>query len=192
MNRVKIKKNILLAHNWGELRRWEYDYLTDKGEWQTQVRETYDRAHGMAVLLYNPKSKKIILTRQFRFPTYIAGNSDGLLIEVCAGKLEEENPEVGMIREIEEETGYRLNKVTKVFETYMSPGSVTELLHFFVGVYEESMKVSKGGGLESEQENIEVLEYDFAEALQMMARGEIKDAKTIMLLQHAVLAQLIS
>jgi nudix-type nucleoside diphosphatase (YffH/AdpP family) len=127
----------------------------------------------------------VVLTRQFRLPTYLNGNTSGMVIEACAGLLDTENPEECIIRETEEETGYRLSSVKKVFQSYMSPGSVTEILHFFIGEYQSEMKVSEGGGLAEEHENIEVLEYSFDEAYQMIASGEINDAKTIMLLQYA-------
>jgi nudix-type nucleoside diphosphatase (YffH/AdpP family) len=135
--------------------------------------------------LYNSNKKTVVLTRQFRLPTYLNGNTSGMVIEACAGLLDTENPEECIIRETEEETGYRLSSVKKVFQSYMSPGSVTEILHFFIGEYQSEMKVSEGGGLAEEHENIEVLEYSFDEAYQMIASGEINDAKTIMLLQYA-------
>ena len=126
-----------------------------------------------------------MLTKQFRMPTYVNGNDDGMMIEVCAGLLEKGNAEETIKMEVEEETGYKIDKVEKVFEAYMSPGSVTEILHFFVGEYKDAMKVSDGGGAADETENIEVLELDFKKAIAMMQNGEIKDAKTIMLLQYA-------
>lgn len=185
MSKIKIKEKTILSQGWSTLQKLTYEYQTDSNEWQTQTREAYDRGNGITVLLYNQSESSVILTRQFRIPTYLNGNSTGMMIETCAGKLENENPAAGMIREIEEETGYRISKITKVFEAYMSPGSVTELLHFFIAAYDESMRVSKGGGLDSEQENIEVLEMSFKQALEMIRAGDIKDAKTIMLLQYA-------
>lgn len=178
--KINIKERTTLSKGWSLLQKITYEY---DGELQT--RETYDRGDGMTVLLYNFKQKSVILTRQFRIPTYLNGNPTGLMIETCAGKLEDENPEKGMIREIEEETGYRVPHIKKIFESYMSPGSVTEVLHFFIAPYSESMKVSNGGGTAEEQENIEVLEMSFVDALEMIRKGEIKDAKTIMLLQYA-------
>jgi nudix-type nucleoside diphosphatase (YffH/AdpP family) len=142
-------------------------------------------------LLYNTIQKTVVLTRQFRLPTYLNGNASGMMIEVCAGLLDKDYPEQCIIREAEEETGYRLSTVHKVFETYMSPGAVTEILCLFVGEYDASMKVSEGGGVDNEQENIEVLEYTFDEAFVMIGTGEIKDAKTIMLLQYAKINNLI-
>jgi nudix-type nucleoside diphosphatase (YffH/AdpP family) len=157
----------------------------------SQKREVYDRGNGAAILLYNTKQKTVILTRQFRLPTYLNGNDSGMMIEVCAGLLDEDHPEQCIIRETEEETGYRVSSVRKVFEAYMSPGAVTEILYFFVGEYDESMKVSEGGGVEHEQENIDVLEFTFDEAYSMIGSGEIKDAKTIMLLQYAKIHNLV-
>ena len=154
-------------------------------------REAYDRGNGAVILLYNKETKTVILTRQFRLPTYINGNADGMLIEACAGLLDKDNAEDCIKRETEEETGYKISEVKKVFEAYMSPGSVTEILYFFIAEYSKDMKVNDGGGLEHEQENIEVLELKFDDAMMMIETGEIKDAKTIMLLQylrlHAIL-----
>ncbi|GAA6765804.1 GDP-mannose pyrophosphatase NudK [Flavobacterium sp. CGRL1] len=158
---------------------------------ESHIREVYDRGNGAGILLYNTAKKTVILTRQFRLPTYLNGNKTGMMVEVCAGLLDKDNAEQAIIRETEEETGYRLKKVQKVIETYMSPGSVTEILYLFVGEYDESMKVSSGGGLDAEQENIEVLEYTFDEAYAMIESGEITDAKTILLLQHAKIKGLI-
>ena len=133
----------------------------------------------------------MILTRQFRLPTYLNGNKSGMMIEVCAGLLDKDQPEQCIIRETEEETGYRIKTVRKVFETYMSPGAVTEILHLFVGEYDSTMKVGDGGGADNEQENIEVLEYRFDETFALIESGEIKDAKTIMLLQYAKINNLV-
>jgi nudix-type nucleoside diphosphatase (YffH/AdpP family) len=151
---------------------------------ETQSREAYDRGNGATILLYNKESKTVILTKQFRLPTYINGNADGMMIEACAGLLDKDNPEDCIKRETEEELGYEISDVKKVFEVYMSPGSVTEILYFFIAEYSKSMKINDGGGLEEEQEEIEVLELDINKALEMIDLGEIKDAKTIMLLQH--------
>src|SRR5690606_9657395 len=150
-----------------------------------------DRGNGAAILLYNPMEKTVILTRQFRLPTYLNNNKTGMMIEVCAGMLDEDNPEQCVIRETEEETGYRISKVQKVMETYMSPGAVTEILHLFVGEYNSSMKVTEGGGLDAEQEHIEVMELPFDEAYGMIATGAIKDAKSILLLQYAKINGLV-
>lgn len=141
--------------------------------------------------MYNQDQGTVILTRQFRLPTFINGNSDGMLIEACAGLLDKDDPENCIRRETEEETGYLIKDVKKVFEAYMSPGSVTEILYFFVAAYTKDMKITAGGGIEEEQENIEVLELPFAKALEMIESGEIKDGKTIMLLQYAQIHRLL-
>jgi nudix-type nucleoside diphosphatase (YffH/AdpP family) len=183
--KITIQKTELLSDNWYILNKITFDYNMDSNDPETQVREVYDRGNGAVILLYNSAKKTVVLTRQFRLPTYLNGNSSGMLIEACAGMLDKDNPIECIIRETEEETGYRLSSVKKVFQSYMSPGAVTEILHFFIGEYQPEMKVSEGGGLAEEHENIEVLEYPFNEAYQMIASGEIIDAKTIMLLQYA-------
>jgi nudix-type nucleoside diphosphatase (YffH/AdpP family) len=188
--KVKIISTEILSHNWYVLKKITYEYFKD-GKWQKQVREAYDRGNGATILLYNKENKTVILTRQFRLPSFINGNPDGLLIEACAGLLDRDDPENCIKRETEEETGYRIKDVRKIFEAYMSPGSVTEILYFFVAEYLSSMKVHEGGGMEHEQENIEVLEIKFHDAMQMISTGEIKDAKTIMLLQYAKLNKLL-
>lgn len=183
--KITIQKTELLSDNWYILNKVTFDYNKDSDDTETQVREVYDRGNGAVILLYNSAKKTVVLTRQFRLPTYLNGNTSGMLIEACAGMLDEDNPIDCIIRETEEETGYRLSSVKKVFQSYMSPGAVTEILHFFIGEYQPEMKVSEGGGLAEEHENIEVLEYPFNEAYQMITSGEIIDAKTIMLLQYA-------
>ena len=183
--KITIQKTELLSNNWYVLNKVTFDYKMEDYDSETQVREVYDRGNGAVILLYNLTKKTVVLTRQFRLPTYLNGNTSGMVIEACAGLLDAENPEECIIRETEEETGYRLSSVKKVFQSYMSPGSVTEILHFFIGEYQPNMKVSDGGGLAEEHENIEVLEYSFDQAYQMIATGEIVDAKTIMLLQYA-------
>ncbi|MFH7014796.1 NUDIX domain-containing protein [Flavobacterium sp. FlaQc-47] len=188
---IKVTDTKLLSDNWYILNKVTFDYQKKDGQVETHIREVYDRGNGAAILLYNTSKKTVVLTRQFRLPTYLNGNKTGMMIEVCAGLLDQDNAEQAVIRETEEETGYRLKKVEKVIETYMSPGSVTEILYLFVGEYDESMKVNEGGGLDAEQENIEVLEYTFDEAYAMIQSGEITDAKTIMLLQHAKIKNLI-
>lgn len=189
--KIKIQKTELLSDNWYILNKVTFDYQKKDNSWITQKREVYDRGNGAAILLYNTKQKTVILTRQFRLPTYLNGNEIGMMIEVCAGLLDEDNPEQCIIRETEEETGYRLTKVTKIMETYMSPGAVTEILYLFVGEYDESMKVSDGGGVAHEEENIDVLEMSYDEAYAMIESGEITDAKTIILLQHAKIKNLV-
>lgn len=188
---IEIKETKLLSDNWYILNRVSFSYKKENEESEIHTREVYDRGNGAGILLYNSTKKTVILTRQFRLPTFLNGNKTGMMIEVCAGLLDQDNPESAIIRETEEETGYRISKVQKVFESYMSPGAVTEILYLFVGEYDESMKVSEGGGLDAEQENIEVLEYTFDEAYAMIESGEITDAKTILLLQHAKIKNLI-
>ena len=182
---IKIKATDLLSDNWYILNKVTYDIRNSDDQWETQQREVYDRGNGATILLYNKEKNTVVLTRQFRLPTYLNGNNTGLLIEACAGLLEKDNAEECIKRETEEETGYKISKVEKIFESYMSPGSVTEILYFFIAEYDNDMKVSEGGGLEEEQENIEVLELDFDAAYDMIKSGEIKDGKTIMLLQYA-------
>lgn len=188
---IRIKETTILSNNWYSLRKVTYDYRKKNGEWETQSREAYDRGNGATILLYNKKSQTVILTRQFRLPTYINGNDSGMLIEACAGLLDRDNAEECIRKETEEETGYQVTQVRKIFEAYMSPGSVTELIYFFVAEYDKTMKVSEGGGLDEEQENIEVLEMDFDKAYQMIVTEEIKDGKTIMLLQYAKIHNLM-
>lgn len=188
---IKIQKTEILSNNWYILNKVTFDYQKNDHSWITQKREVYDRGNGAAILLYNSNQKTVILTRQFRLPSYLNGNKTGMMIEVCAGLLDQDNPEQCIIRETEEETGYRICKVEKVMESFMSPGAVTEILHLFVGEYNETMKVSEGGGLEHEQENIEVIEMSYESAYSMIATGEIKDAKTIILLQHAKINNLV-
>ncbi|MFQ3174926.1 MAG: nudix-type nucleoside diphosphatase (YffH/AdpP family) [Flavobacterium sp.] len=189
--KIEIKKTDLLSDNHYLLNKVTFDYQKNDHSWITQKREVYDRGNGSAILLYNTQQKTVILTRQFRLPTYLNGNKTGMMIEVCAGMLDQDNPEQCIIRETEEETGYRLTRVHKVMQTYMSPGAVTEILYLFVGKYDESMKVNEGGGLEQEQENIDVMEMPFDEAYSMIESGQIKDAKTIILLQHAKINNLV-
>tara|TARA_Y100000588_G_C13944326_1_gene791458 strand:+ start:196 stop:783 length:588 start_codon:yes stop_codon:yes gene_type:complete len=184
-DKVRNMKVSILSDNWYTLNKVDFEYLNNQNTWEHQSREAYDRGNGAVVLLYNPDQKTVILTRQFRMPTYLNKNSDGMMIEACAGLLDENDPKTAIIKEIEEETGYRIKTVEKIFESYMSPGSVTEILHFFIAAYSESQKVSEGGGAVDETENIEVLEYSFQDALALIKTGEIKDAKTIMLLQYA-------
>jgi GDP-mannose pyrophosphatase NudK len=189
--RVRNLQTEILSSNWYVLNKVHYEYRQKDGSWLKQSREAYDRGNGAAILLYNREAGTIVLTNQFRMPTYINGNESGMLIEVCAGLLDKDNPEDCIRRETEEETGYKITQVKKVYECYMSPGSVTEILFLFVAEYSKEMKVAEGGGLEEEHENIEVLELKFSKALEMVASGVIKDAKTIMLLQYARLEGLV-
>lgn len=189
--KIQITKTELLSDNWYLLNKVTYEFTPQNGEPEIQRREVYDRGNGAAILLYNREKQTVILTRQFRLPTFLNGNESGMMIEVCAGLLDEKNPEDCIKRETEEETGYRIQDVKKVFEAYMSPGAVTEILYFFTAEYQPEMKVSEGGGLATEHEYIEVLEIDFNQTLEMVYNGEIKDAKTIMLLLHAKNHQLL-
>ncbi len=191
MSTIDILKTEVLSNNWYTLRKVTYKQTQADGTVIEQSREAYDRGNGATILLYNKTAGTVILTRQFRLPTYLNGNDTGYLIETCAGLLDRDDPEECIRRETEEETGYKISKVEKIFEAYMSPGSVTEILYFFVAEYTKEMKVSDGGGVEEEQENIQVLELDYQEALHMISTGEIKDAKTILLLQYAQINQLI-
>lgn len=188
---IKIIKTENLSNNWYTLNKVTYNYQKKDGTWSTQSREAYDRGNGATILLYNKETATVILTRQFRLPTYINGNPTGMLIEACAGLLDKDNAEDCIKRETEEETGYKVSEVRKLFEAYMSPGSVTEIVHFFVAAYSTLSKVSEGGGIDHEQEDIEVLEIPFSEALTMINDGRIKDGKTIMLLQYARLNNLM-
>jgi nudix-type nucleoside diphosphatase (YffH/AdpP family) len=188
---IKIQNTEILSDNWYHLNKVTFDYQKKDNSWITQKREVYDRGNGAAILLYNTHNKTVVLTKQFRLPTYLNGNESGMMIEVCAGLLDQDNPEQCIIRETEEETGYRISKVKRVMETYMSPGAVTEILYLFTGEYDANMKVSAGGGAEHEEENIEVIEMPFDAAYAMIESGELKDAKTIMLLQYAKINSLL-
>jgi len=189
--RVNILNSEILSANWYTLRKYTFEIKLKNGQQQVQHREAYDRGNGATILLYNSQKNNVILTRQFRLPTFVNGNLDGMLIEACAGLLDKDNAEECIRRETEEETGYRIGEVKKIFEAYMSPGSVTEMLHFFIGEYEPSMKINEGGGVAHEQEEIEVLEIPFSQALNMVQSGEIRDAKTILLIQYAQLNKLM-
>lgn len=184
--RVRVQNVTTLSHDWYLLQKTTFDYLRRDGQWQSQTRETYDRGDGATILLYNKQQRTVILIRQFRYPTYRDGH-DGFLIEAAAGLLEGASPEERIRAEVEEETGYAVSQVQRVFEAFMSPGSVTERLHFFVAEYAPSSRLNNGGGLLHEGEDIEVLELPLSKAMQMVADGRICDGKTIMLLQHAQL-----
>lgn len=187
---VNIIETSILSDNWYILRKITYEYTDKHGDIQVHSREAYDRGNGATILLYNTSQGTVILTKQFRMPTFINGNPTGMLIEACAGLLDKDNPEDCIRRETEEETGYKITDVRKIYEAYMSPGSVTEILHFFVAEYTKDMKVNEGGGVAHEQENIEVLEVKLEDAMNMIKSGEIMDAKTIMLLQYIKLNNL--
>ena len=190
-DRVKIKKTDILSKNWYTLKNITFDYQQRDGSWTTISREAYDRGNGATILLYNKEYGTVILTRQFRLPSFINGNPSGMLVEACAGLLYKDNAEDCIRRETEEETGYKVLHVRKIFEAYMSPGSVTEILYFFVAEYSKNMKINEGGGLEGDHEDIEVLEISLPHAMTMIEKGEIKDAKTIMLLYYAALNKLL-
>jgi len=185
-DRIRVKDLRLLSDNHYILKAATFEWRRANGEWQTQHRESYDRGNAATLLPYNLAQRTVVLVRQFRYPAYVNGYDD-LLIEAAAGLLDNETPEVRIRAEVEEETGYRLGEIRKIFEAFMSPGSVTEKLHFFVGEYEPKMKIGNGGGLADEGEDIEVLELPIDQALAMIGDGRIVDAKTIMLLQYAAL-----
>jgi len=228
-NRVRNLSRQVLSDNWYTLNQYTFEYQHRDGRWREQSREAYDRGNGAAILLYNSVRQTVILTRQFRLPTFINGNPAGMLVEACAGLLErklecktvqpaagehsavdrsvpsgaaksnnvdkqwvEESAEACIVREVEEETGYKISRPEKIGEAYMSPGAVTEIIHFFIAEYADNDKVGEGGGLLSEHEDIEVLELDFAQVWSMLDAGEIRDAKTIILLQHAKLHNIFS
>ena len=182
-DRVRITAEELLSDNWYVLKRFSFELRRRDGSWQSQTREVYDRGNGATILLYNLARRTVLLTRQFRIPAFVNGHS-GFLIEAAAGLLDNASPEQRIREEVEEETGYRIRSVEKIYEAFMSPGSVTERLHFFIGEYEAKDRVGDGGGLADEGEDIEVLELGFEQAVAMIASGEIADAKTIMLLQY--------
>lgn len=186
--RIRLHEPEILSADWYTLRKFTFAYQRKNGTWETQSREAYDRGNGATILLHNPAADTVILTRQFRLPTFVNGNPTGMLIETCAGLLDDEHPDAAILRETEEETGYRLTAVQKVMEAYMSPGSVTERLFFYLAEYSPATEQRGGGGIEEEE--IEVLELPLLQALAMVATGEIQDGKTIMLLQHLRIQQM--
>ena len=185
-NRVRVKNVRLLSDNHYTLKTTTFEWRRGDGKWQVQHRETYDRGNAATVLPYNLAQRTVVLVLQFRYPAYVNGYDD-LMIEAAAGLLDDASPETRIRAEAEEETGYRLGAIRKIFEVFMSPGSVTEKLHFFVAEYQPDMRVGSGGGLAAEGEDIEVLEVKIDEALAMIADGRIVDGKTIILLQYAAL-----
>lgn len=189
--KVKNIEKILLSDNWYTLNKVIFEYQNKDGKWVTQAREAYDRGNGATVLLYNRDKRTVILISQFRMPSYLNGNESGVMIETCAGLLDGDDPETCVLKEAEEESGIRPREARKVFEAYMSPGAVTEIIHFYVAEYTDADRVGFGGGLAEEQEDIEVHEIPFDQALKMIADGRIRDAKTIMLLQYAELQGLL-
>lgn len=185
-DRVRVEDVTILSNDWYILKKTTFSFRRSDGSWQRQSRETYDRGNGATILLYDPSRRTVILTRQFRYPAFVNGHDD-LLIEAPAGLLDNAAPEVRIRAETEEETGFRVRDVRPIFDAFMSPGSVTERLHFFVGRYEPGDRISAGGGNEIEGEDIAVLEIGIDEALSMIGSGVIRDGKTIMLLQYAAL-----
>jgi GDP-mannose pyrophosphatase NudK len=190
-DRIRIKEVKILADDWSILKKTTLEIRRQDGSWQTVNRETYDRGNGATILLFNREQKTVLLTRQFRFPAFVNGCEDGMLIEACAGLLEKDDSESAIRRETEEETGYHLGPITKLFAAYMSPGSVTEKVHFFAAPYTSAQRKSAGGGVVDHGEEIELVELGLDQALQMIETGEIQDGKTIMLLQHAKLKGLV-
>lgn len=191
-SKLKNIKIALLSNNYYTLNKITFDYLMRNGQWVRQMRECYDRGDGAGILLYNIEKQTVILTNQFRMPTYMNDNDTGFLIEICAGLLDKDNPEACIIRETAEEVGYRLKSVKKIYEAYSSPGVMTEKMHFFIGEYTDHMKVNAGGGLESEHEDIEVLELPFKDVIEMLNNGKIHDTRTIVLLQYAQIHNLLN
>jgi nudix-type nucleoside diphosphatase (YffH/AdpP family) len=189
--KVKIRSIKNLSNDWYKLDKVNFDFQLKNNTWQNQTRESYNRGNGACILLFNKENQKVILTKQFRMPSYLNGNSDGMMIEVCAGLLDGDDPLTCIIKEAEEETGYKIESASKVLEVYSTPGAVTEIIHYFVAEYNSKMKVSSGGGKKEETEEIEVLEIDFNQALSMIEEGKIKDAKSIILLQYAKIHNLL-
>ena len=185
--RIRVKEEKVLSDDWYLLKKTTFDFRRSNGSWQTLSRETYDRGNGAVILLVNFEKQTLILTRQFRFPAFVNGLADGMLLEACAGLLDSDQPEETIRREVMEETGFRIGAPQKLFELYMSPGSVTERLFFFLAEYEHADKISPGGGDHHEGEDIEIVELGFDQAFAMMERAEILDAKTLILLQHLAL-----
>ena len=185
---IKILSEELLSDNWGKLTKVTYEFPLPDGKIEVHKREVYDRGDGATILLYHEEKKTVILTKQFRLPVWWNKHATGMFTEACAGKVEDgEDPTVCIVRETEEETGYRITNPKKIFSAYMSPGSVSELIHFYIAPYREELKASSGGGQKDEQESIEVMEIPFAKALDLVKTGEIQDGKTIMLLQFLAL-----
>lgn len=187
--KITLIKDHILSDNYFILHNITYDLTRKNGEVIRHKREVYDRGNGATILLYNAGKKSVVLTRQFRVATWINGNEDGQLIEACAGLLDDDEPEVCIRKESIEETGYEVGEVTKVFELYMSPGGMTELIHFFIAEYSDSQRANAGGGVEDE--DIDVLELPFEKALEMVKTGEIRDGKTVLLLNYLQLSHLM-
>jgi nudix-type nucleoside diphosphatase (YffH/AdpP family) len=189
---INILSEEVLSDNWGKLTEVNYEFTMPDGKKEIHKREVYDRGDGATILLYNDDKKTIILTKQFRLPVWWNNHPTGMFTEACAGKVEEgEDPAVCIVRETEEETGYRIHPPKEIFSAFMSPGSVSERIHFYMAPYGDELKVSSGGGQQNEQEAIEVMEIPFTKALEMVKSGEILDAKTIMLIQYAALEKIL-
>ncbi|WP_296386026.1 NUDIX domain-containing protein [Winogradskyella sp.] len=192
MNNLKNIKHIKLSNEWATLDRIDYDYQFKKGNWKRLSRETYNRGNGTAILLYDPEKGTVILTKQFRMPAYENDKNDGMSIEACAGAIDkDDSPLETIIRETEEEVGYKIKSAKQVLTAYMSPGALTEKMYLFVAEYSDAMKINDGGGLDSEDEEIDVLEMPFSKAIEMIKNEEIIDAKTIMLLQYVQINELL-
>ncbi|WP_411768787.1 NUDIX domain-containing protein [Winogradskyella sp. A3E31] len=192
MVKVKNIHHTILSKAWATLKRIDFDYQFSSGKWKRLSRECYNRGNGTAIFLYNPQKGTVILTKQFRMPAYENDNNDGMSIEVCAGAIDSgDMPLETIVREVEEEVGYKITNAEQVSTAYMSPGAITEKMYFFIAEYNDKMKVNEGGGLDSENEDIEVLEFQFEEVLEMLRDQEIKDAKTIMLIQYAQIHKLL-
>lgn len=183
--KIEVIKNKILSENWFVLRNFTYDLTANDGSTIRHKREVYDRGNGATILLYNREKNSVILTRQFRIATFVNGNETGMLIETCAGLLDDDSPEDCIRKEAIEETGYEVGQVEKLYEMYMSPGGVTELIHFFAAEYNDSLRANAGGGVDDE--DIDVMEIPFPKAWAMVKEGRIKDGKTVMLFQHALL-----
>jgi len=192
MKNVKNIKKTRLSKGWATLDKIDYNYKFQNGEWKDVSRECYNRGNGAAILLYNPDKGTVILTKQFRMPIYENNTEESMSIEACAGAIDDnDTPLETMLRETEEEVGYKINNAKQVITAYTSPGALTEKIYLFVAAYNDRMKANEGGGLETENEEIEVLEIPFSVAVEMMNKGEIIDAKTIMLLQYAQINKLL-
>lgn len=183
---VRVTDVELVATAWHVLRRTTFEQRDRSGAWVTKTAETYDRGNGAVILLYDLERRVVLLTRQFRYPVYVNGHPDGMLVEAAAGLLDADEPEAAIRREALEETGHQVGEIEHVFDVYMSPGSVTERLHFYAAPYSSSTAVGTGGGLADEGEQIDVVELGIDDALAQIGTG-IVDAKTIMLLQWAAL-----
>ena len=192
MASVKIKHSEILSQTRYSLKKLHFELQKEDGSWESQEKEVYERGNAATALLYNKEQRTIILTQQFRLPTFLNGNASGMLLETCAGLLEEgEDPDDTIKREIKEETGYAVDSVQKVYEAYTSAGALTELLHLYIAEYKKEQKVSEGGGLKEEKEDVQIVELGFDEAILWMEKGAIKDVKALILLQYARLKQLL-